>query len=233
MAITLNHLVYDILELASAGGLPNEFPISTEQIKYWIEQTRAQLIGQSLNKKDDINDSWIQVIKCLEMEQVDSSLCCLAPSDCKVLKSVKQIPSTIDTWKDNWIISVTTMDGSSVPKSNFIKNKYQQYNKYTKKERSWFLMDDYLYIINDPYLETVNLYALFEFPTQLSEFVSCDGDACFTADSNYPITVSMASVITDMVVKNKVMPFLNLPKDNSNDGISSTPKQIVDNKNSE
>ncbi len=233
MAISASKLIYDIVEIASSGGLPSEFSISNEQILYWIEQTRAILIGQSLNKRDDINDSWIQYINCLEMEQVDASLCCLAPSDCTVTRSVLKIPSTIDTWKDNWIISVSGIDGTSIPKSNPIKQKYQQYNKYTKNDSSWYLIDDYLYIINNPYLEVVRLAGIFEFPSDLNSFVNCEGQTCFSLDEDYPISLSMASQITDIVIKTKVNPFLQFPRDNSNNGNGSTPKQNIENKQSE
>lgn len=233
MGISLNHMAYDILELASSGGNPNEFKISLDQIIYWIEQTRAILIGQSLNKREDINDSWIQYINCLSLEQVDSSLCCEAPSGCMVLKSVLRLPSTIDTWKDNWIISVEGMDGTSIPKSNRIKQKYQKYNKYTSKDKSWCVIDDYLYIINDPYLQTVKVALLAEFPSELARFVNCSGTACFTNDSEYPISISMASTITDIILKTKVNPFMQYPQDNSNDANSATPKQNMENKQSE
>ena len=122
MNISINHIVYDILEIASSGDNPNSFKIDNSQIQYWIEQTRSMLISQSLNKRDDIHDSWVSYINCLEMEQVDASLCCLAPSDCKVLKSVQKLPSTIDSWKDNWIISVSGSDGTSISKSNQLKH---------------------------------------------------------------------------------------------------------------
>ena len=129
MAITAQHLIADIRGIASSGGNPNEFKITDRQILYWVEQTRSLLISQSLAKKDDINDSWIQYIDCVELEQVDASTCCLVDTDCYVLRSKERIPSTIDTWKDNWIVSVTTIDGNMIPKSNPFKSKYQKDRK--------------------------------------------------------------------------------------------------------
>jgi hypothetical protein len=231
MEISANYLIYDILEIASSGGNPNEFKISNEQILYWIEQTRAILIGQSLNKRDDINDTWVQYINCLEMEPVDASLCCLAPSDCKVTRSVQKLPSTIDTWRDNWIISVSGMDGNSIPKSNPIKQKYQKYNKYTKNDPSWCVIDDYLYIINDVFLEKLRVGLLAEFPSDLARFVDCTGEACFSLDSNYPISISMASQITDIIVKTKVQPFINTSMNTHLNMDGATPTQERDSNN--
>lgn len=233
MAITASKLVYDILEIASSGGNPNEFKIDNSQILYWVEQTRAILIGQSLNKRDDVNDSWVQYINCLELETVSSNLCCDVTSDCLLLRSVQQLPSTIDTHKDNWVISVSTMDGSSINKSNPIKHKYQKYNKFTKNERSWFLMDNYLYIINETFLEKARVALIAEFPSDLKKFVSCDGQACWSMDSNFPVSLSMASQITDIVIKTKVNPFMQFSSDSTNNANNLTPRQASENKQSE
>jgi hypothetical protein len=230
MAITANTLIYDILEIASSGGNSNEFKISKEQILYWIEQTRSLLISQSLNKHDDINDSWIQYIPCLQMELVDASECCSAPSGCMVLKSTKQLPSTIDSWKDNWIVSVSTIDGSMISKSNPFKSKYQQYNKYTGKTKSWYVKNDYLYIINDEFLELVEVAALFETPSDLKRFADCGGNSCFNNDSNYPVSLTLATQITDIIIKTKINPFMQSQMDNSNDASGQTQKDKGENK---
>jgi len=233
MAITAQHLIADIRGIASSGGNPNEFKITDRQILYWVEQTRSLLISQSLAKKDDINDSWIQYIDCVELEQVDASTCCLVDTDCYVLRSKERIPSTIDTWKDNWIVSVTTIDGNMIPKSNPFKSKYQKYNKYTHSDRGWYLKDDYLYVINDQLLTYVSVAGLFEFPSDLANFTSCEGTACWSYDSNYPISMSLATQVTDIVIKTKVNPFMNFPMDNSNNANNATPQQNIQNKQSE
>lgn len=233
MSITANHLIYDILEIASSGGNPNEFKISNEQILYWVEQTRSMLISQSLNKRDDLNDTWLQYIGCVELEQVDASTCCLVDTGCYILKSKKQIPATIDSWKDNWIVSVTTVDGTSIPKSNPIRQRYKKYNKYTGSDRAWYLKDDYLYVINDQLLTYVTVSGLFETPSDLAEFTNCDGTQCWSLDSNYPVSLTMATQITDIIVKTKVNPFMSYPMDQSNNASGATPQQSIQNKQAE
>ncbi len=231
MSITLSHLVYDILEIASSGSMPNEQKITFEQAAYWIEQIRSQLISQSLVRKDDINDSWIQYIPCVELSLVDASECCSAPSGCMVLKSVKQLPSTIDSWKDNWIVSVSTIDGNMLSKSNPIKAKYNQYNKYTNNTNSWYVKNDYLYVINNEFLELVEVAGLFESPSDLKRFADCGGNLCFTNDTNYPVSQTLATQITDIIIKTKVNPFMQAQMDNSNDASGATSKDKTEEKN--
>ena len=230
MSITLNHMVYDILEIASSGGLPSEFKIPTQQIAYWVEHTRSILISQSLNKHDDINDSWISYIPCVELEQVDASECCTVDSGCYLLKSKLRLPSTIDSWRDNWLVSVSTIDGNMISKSNPIKSKYQQYNKYTGNKRGWYVKNDYLYISNDQFLEVVEVAGLFETPSDLKRFADCSGNLCFTDDSPYPVSLTLATQITDIILKTKVAPFMTFDMKNTNNLDGSTNKQKAEEK---
>ncbi len=199
--------------------------LSDELILYWVEQVRSQLISQSLSRKDDINDSWIQYIPCVGLTLADSSECCEAPVGCYVLKSNKQLPSSIDFWKDNSIVSVSTMDGSLISKSNPLKIKYLSHNKYTSKIKAWYIKNDYLYIVNDEFLELVEVAGLFETPSDLKRFADCGGNSCFNNNSKYPVSQTLANQITDIVIKNKVMPFYSFPKDNSNNANGQTPQQ--------
>ena len=225
MSITARHLIYSILEIASSGGLPTDFSISEELILHWIEETRSKLISQKLDKKDDINDSWVQYIPCVGLALADVSECCEAPIGCYVLKSTKRLPQTIDTWKDNSIISVSTLDGSLISKSNPFKHKYQKYNKYTSTINSWYIKNDYLYVINNDFLELVEVALLAETPSDLKRFTDCGGNSCFNLDSNYPVSLTLATQITDIIIKNKIAPFFTFSKDDSNNANSQTPQQ--------
>jgi hypothetical protein len=223
--ITLKEITDDIRAIASSGSNPDNFKIPDEQIFYWINQTRAMLINQSLLKKDDLNDTWLQQINCMALEPADESECCLAPSGCYVLKTVRKIPSTIDTWKPNWIVSVTTAFGDQIPKSNQFSNRYQKYNKYTGNKKYYYLKNDYIYVVNNEDLSIINVQALFEDPMELANFPTCEGGVCFSTDSPYPASANMSSQITDIIIKTKVMPFMQFPSDNINDGNNDSQTQ--------
>lgn len=223
--ITLKEITDDIRAIASSGSNPDNFKIPDEQIFYWINQARAMLINQSLAKKDDLNDTWLQQINCMALEPADESECCLAPSGCYVLKTVKKVPSTIDTWKPNWIVSVTTAFGDQIPKSNQFSNRYQKYNKYTGNKKYYYLKNDYIYVVNNEDLSIINVQALFEDPMELANFPTCEGGVCFSTDSAYPVSANMSSQITDIIIKTKVMPFMQFPSDNINDGNNDSQTQ--------
>ena len=218
MAVTTRQLVSDLRNLASSGSNPVEFKITDNQLLFWCNEIRSMLISQAIQKKQDLSDVWIQIISCLQLEQVDSSECCNLPIGCYLLKSVKKIPITIETYSDNTITKVVKPTGEIISKSNSFEANYNKYNKYTGKNSNWYIKNGYLYITNEQLLESVSAYGIFEDPSDLSNFVGCDNNTCFGWTSSYPCSLKMASDITNIVLKTKIFPFLQLPADNKNDG---------------
>lgn len=218
MATTLNQITADIRNIATSGDLTYSFRIEDEQIYFWINETRAMLISQALSKRQNISDVWVQAIKCLELIQVNASECCLVESDCYVLRSISQLPITIETHLDNSIIRVTTIDGEIISKSNPFEVKYNKYNKYTANKPQWFIQNGYLYVTNTDLLKYVSVYGLFEDPAVLAEYVDCNGQSCFDIDDPYPVSAKMANEITNYVIKAKVLPFMKFRQDDTNDG---------------
>lgn len=216
MSITLNKIVSDIRNMADSGQNTYEFRIEDSQISYWIDQCWATLISQSLQKRPDINDIWVQSIGCLDLIQVDKSECCEIETDCMILRTELQIPRTIDCNKDNMIIRVESINGDIISKTNIFASKYNKYSKYTSTKPMWFIKNDYIYIINSNFLSKINIYGIFETPSDLTNFINCNGNTCFDDNSVYPCTSKMASTITDIVYKTKVIPYLQTPQDNIN-----------------
>ena len=87
-----------------------------------------------------------------------------------------------------------------------------------------------LYVINEEFLELVEVAGLFESPSDLKRFADCGGNTCFTNDSNYPVSQTLATQITDIIVKTKIAPFMQSQMDNSNNASGATPKDNVENK---
>jgi hypothetical protein len=214
----VKQIVSDIRNISSSGSNPVEFKIEDQQIIFWCNEVRSTLISQAIQKKQDLSDVWIQAITCLQLEQVDSSECCNITTGCYLLKSVQKIPITIESWMDNTIVKVTKPTGDIIAKSNGFEANYNKFNKYTGKTSNWYLKNGYLYITNEQLLETVNVYGIFENPSDLSNFINCSNNSCFGWDSEYPCSLKMSEMITDIILKTRIYPYLQLPADNKNDG---------------
>lgn len=227
--ITLSHIVSDIENLATSGELTYSFRVEKEQIAFWVHQIRSMLISQAIQKGQDLSDVWIQSIGCVALEQVSVSECCASTSDCYVLRSVNKLPGTIETHIDNSIIRVVTASGEIITRDNPFSARYHQYSKYTSKMMGWYIKNGYLYIEGTDLLESVTVYALFENPEDLADWINCDDETCFSWDQAYPISMKMASDVTNIVFKTKIMPFYSTNPDTANNAHNESG--LLQNKN--
>ncbi len=218
--LSLRKIVADVRNIADSGENNYSFRISDEQFAFWIHEVRSMLISQAVTKRQDVSDIWVQDLSCMELELVDASDCCFITTDCYILKTKLQIPSTVETSSDNFILRVTNPMGNIISKSNPFEVKYNRFNKYTGTKHQWYLKDGYVYITSDLLLEYINIFAIFENPEELAGFSSCGSSPCFGWDSKYPCSLKMSNDITNIIMQTKVMPFLQMPHDTSNDGLS-------------
>ena len=219
--VTLRKLVADIRNIADSGKNNYSFRISDEQMAFWVHEVRSMLISQALTKRQDVTDAWVQEIPCVELELVDASECCFITTDCYILKTKQQIPVTVESNNDNLILRVVNPVGKIITKSNPFEVKYNMYNKYTGEKSQWYLANGYLYITSELLLEYINIFAIFEDPEELANFTACSSSiGCFNWDSKYPVSLKMANDITNIIMQTKVMPFLQMPHDTTNDAYS-------------
>lgn len=217
MSLSKNQLIADIRGMATSGGETIDFRIEDSQISFWIDQCRATLISQALQRKSDINDTWLQTITCLDLIQVDKSDCCDITTNCVILRTQLQLPETIDTQQDNFIVRVESINGDLISKTTILAVKYNNFAKYTSNKPKWFLKNNYIYIINSEFLGKINVTAIWDTPADLYTFENCNGIQCYSINDQYPCNQKMASMITDIVFKSKIMPYMQMPQDNTND----------------
>jgi len=218
--ITLNHLVYDIKNLAYGGSQSDDSPISDRQVAYWVNQGRSLLVEQSMSTTKSIPDAFIQHIECVDLECIKAEECCgvaLSTGE-RLLRSTQKIPITIQRSGKNTLISVSSINKLvGFAETSFYRQKVNKYNKYTGSKPRWFLKDNYLYIINGFVMDKVSIAGVFDDPTEVLEFSTCEGAPCFTWDSPYPITNKIAKIISDMVLKEKLGIALSVSRDDKND----------------
>lgn len=215
--MTLNQLVYDIKNIISGGTQSDDIRISDRQVTFWINQARATLIGQLLSDGKSIPDALIQHLECVELECVDAAECCEISTCAKVLKSVQKIPETIGRNNRNTILSVSSPDKTvGFTETTYFRQRTNRHNKYTGNKPRWFTKNNYLYVTNEKVLEYVSLSGIFEDPTEALLFTDCDKNPCFTWDSEYPITSRIASVVTSMILKERIGIMASTPNDQTN-----------------
>ena len=227
MAKTLNEMVYDVKNIGAGGFQSDDNPISDRQVAYWVNDTRAMLASQMLSANKSIPDALIQHLECIELECMDAAECCEISSSSKVLRSTQKIPRTIQRNNRNTILSISSPDQLvSFSETTYFRQRTNRFNRYTGNKPRWFVKNDYLYVINEKVLQYVSLSGIFEDPTEAILFLTCDGEPCFTWDTDYPVTSVMARLITDIILKDRLGIVINATNDEANDQRGQSTTQV-------
>lgn len=194
MGITLNEIAYDLLNLIRAGRSAASETISIDQIKFWVVNTRAQLIRNEANKQRTIDPELIQDLGCLEVEAVDAALCCNISVDCNVVRTKKRIPGFIEINQKPLITRVGPINRTS-PQYDLIpieRLPFEFQNKFTKNQIKSYIHGDYIYLAghkDNPDVFTlshINVAGVFEDPRSITDF-ECENEPCYTDDGSFKI----------------------------------------------
>ena len=201
--ITKNKIIYDLLSILRGGILSDDEQITTSQVSFWIDNIRSILIRQQYTKGQSINSDIIQTIDCLDIEEIDASLCPCEIIGCNILRSKKQIPVTVETEFKNLITRVSTpfIKGVTFSHIPFSRVPYVNSMKFGKKIIKWFIHNRFIYLISkDVLIDKISLSGVFQYPEDLKDFVNCSDQSCYTDDSYYPISNHMIEVMKKMII---------------------------------
>lgn len=213
---TFNELKYDILNIKSGGVSSDDDLLSLRQIGFWVINTRALLIRQDLEKKRSISENIVQSLGCVPVAWVDSSECCGLSTNCKILRTIDKIPQPVEIGMRDLITRVGPVDISKpgyslIPynRSPFVSTRYNIPDA--------FYHDGYVYVLNAPFVEYINIQGVFEDPTEVAAFKNCDGSPCYSDDDSFPISAHMIEAMKQMIIQVNIKTILTVPVDYSGD----------------
>jgi hypothetical protein len=204
-----------------------------------INEQRSLFVRNEYNRTREVDPN-IQQSYCDDLELVDPHNCPCAdiPVGCKILRTKRKVPNTIEFHHSKAITSVgpvvitarrfTLIDYDRVP---FIGN-----GRTTANTVYAFLYDQYIYIISkNPVkllLKKIAIRGIFEDPTAIAEFIECsENNICWTPDDPYPMNQWMWAYVKPQVMQ-QLLQKRQLPQDDSGnaqddlaDGNVAAPKQ--------
>jgi hypothetical protein len=224
---TLNEITYRIWEKLRPN-LSDDDDIDIRLIQEEVHKQRALAIRNELNKNRSVDPNIIQDLGCVELELADRADCCEVELNCTILRTVLEIPNTIELHND-LLLWVSPIDKLAWPFS-FVETleraRWSGNGRFNKQSIFAFLHNKRIYIISKDdthaMLEFINIRGVFENPQEASRFTNCSGSACYSNDSSYPLN-SWMSAYVEGAVFNELIPKLKHPVDNSNDA-KSNPK---------
>lgn len=219
-------LVYDISTSPSLSELSDDQMV-LNQVSYWIDLNRAELIRQDYNKGRSINPDIVSTLPCEEVEQVDASECPCDLSGCMLLRTVNEMPEFIETSSRNLLEFIRTpvVGSQTISIINYQRVPYINANSLTAGMPKAYLYNRRIYIISDVLIDKISVGGVLSFPEDLKNYTSCDGSACWTPEDNYPCSNYMLNTIKKMVIDLSLRNLTHLT-DKINDANSNQQQDI-------
>jgi hypothetical protein len=189
-----------------------------------INGQRSLWLRNEYDKNRSIDPYVLQNINCAELELVNPIDCCIdVPSGCKVLRTKKKIPNTIEFFYTKGIVTIGSADilKPRISLIDYSRVPYVGHGRTTGKTVYAFLYDQYIYLISRDlsytFMKYITIRGIFEDPTSLSDFTNCtNGQACWSPSEPYPLNQWMWEYMKPYIVQQLMQKKAN-QYDNSND----------------
>lgn len=211
-------IIRDIIRISRGSIETQSETISDRQVEHWINQYRAQLIKQDIDKGRYPNPSYIQ-----ELYGTNGLGIKLVPVDITestktigryVLRSTVKIPKLVDFNYKSGITYIGTLDGREIQLVPQGRTMWQQYKKYTANTPIAYLKNQYLYVENGDILEYIKVRGVFEVPVEAEVYNT--GDAYDTHNFKYPIPYNMLGPLKELILKRELGVMLTETSDTTN-----------------
>lgn len=222
--ILLQH-VYTLKNLLTHGISSDDFSYSDRLIAHVLRVCRATLIEQKINKYNPVSPQSHQDL-CVPLALSNFHGCCDVPSmECKILRSTFTVPKFLTSRWGNYV-KVSDMIGVTIPEFNLTQNRLAQWGLVTIPT-SYFLHNNYLYVINNSFIDTVLLNALFDNPEEIYE-LNCNIESNDCGDylgQEFPLDSDLIKPMYEMAL-DMLTRSMSLPKDEENDAKDQTREGI-------
>lgn len=204
--MTLNELAFELAHQVGRADDPTVIRIARKAVLDW----RGALLRQ-MGSARYIHDQLFQRF-CIPMKQVSATECCDVSSTCKVYRTEQTIPFTVN-FRNNPNHYVGKVNGTSpyvyLPDMSYLPGVLEQ--RYGNMVCYYWQIGGYVYT-NQKYKKLL-VRAVFDNPMVAANLYDCDGNPCFTEDSEFPITTDLAVRVKQSILKNELQSFQNVKEE--------------------
>lgn len=234
--MTLDEIAYNLLNSFRGGRSSNDDNISISQIKFNIRHYRALFIRRDFARNGLVTRHLEQDLRCVQLEKVDLSKCCNITIDCPAWRSIKKLPRTVRFNFEEAITYVGDITGTGrIQLIRPYEVAYIAADKFTGNNMKAYMIEDYLYILNNKGADYVNVRGIFENPEEVSAFTDCNGQPCYTDDMPFPMPMDMVQAITQGMMSGELRllagTFTDTTADHSQDVTPPAPPVPMQNTN--
>lgn len=167
---------------------------------------RATLLRREYDRTKRFRSSAIQQIWCIPVIRVDESECCDFKTGCTVSRTEDKVPKMLQVKFEDTFNYVGSADLLSPLQYSFIspdRIPFMKFDKFTKGRIKYTLINDYIYIFNNPVnCKVISARYPLSNPLDINKFKKCDDKNCFDEDTNVFIDDDMSLTVEQMVMEN-------------------------------
>jgi hypothetical protein len=204
--ITLYQLAYELTDLYKS--VYKDTDLDLRHFMDWIHMTRAMLCKQKFDKPLMwIDESFIQDLGAnVQLERVDSSIVTTLPTERYYLRTVLDIPPTIE--RSNHMGTFTRIGSPDRLESSFNIVTPERWvvsgnGKFNSRDIFVTVMEQKIYLTSkDPYFLTMkylDVRGVFQNPIEAGKIKL----STYSASDNYPISASMINDLKNIIVQDK------------------------------
>ena len=216
--ITLDNIITDLLKTVRGSKISQSETITRRQLEEWVNEYRALLLKQDLDKGKMPNPDYIQELAGLRLEVVDVSTGSDLLSKTYLMRTVKELPKTIDLNFKSGFTYVGTIDGREIQLVPEGRTFWQRFKRFTSKEMLAFLRNRHVYISSVTPIQFINTRGVFEVPTEAGNFVNTDADTItLTYSDTYPFPAHLIPALKEMILSKELGIMSQQPSDKKTD----------------
>lgn len=225
--MTLSELVYNVLNIAKAGGVPNDDSRLNERlIKFWIRYYRAIFLNEFTDYGKDISPEIVQDLGCVQLTDIDKAECEVKVG-CTIKKAV--IPQLVDLPNNRSLVFVGYIDKQKpIPMSDAETFYFTQYRRFTNKDIRGYMIGNKIYISSpsNRALSRINVRGVFENPEAIVKKDDQGNVVCYDPMTDqYPIPEGMVAKIMESILAKELTMSLNTKFDNINNANDDTARK--------
>lgn len=157
-----------------------------------VISTVKTLIIKRKIKGEKISDwmkSYLPVV-ILEPAAIVDDECLLVPlpPGCKLLRSTCDLPAPLSNANGHMIDYVSTLNGNTLDKLDFVSSKYRSGNKYSSNKEGYYIQNKRLWVVGQTPPRAVFVVGLFHSD---EEVVLFNSECCKSSNSTFDKCVSM------------------------------------------
>lgn len=201
----------------------DDSPYTDQELYILLNSAANRIKTEVLDKKHKLGPkNYIRI--CVPLEKVNFADCGCIPTElqCKVLRSKYEIPASL-VGRSSWTYKVYNIHGEQIGQMNHLKRKPMKDHPIISKNKTWDIIDSYLYVFGDLLTKVVLVELIPEDVTLLASIGDCDtngvptGDPCFNIETeDFPLEDQYTLIIYEMVMKQ--LGLLKLQEDIVEDG---------------